>query len=289
MTDELTQSAARAGKPRRRVAMSVVLAILAIGLFAVAFFYVGGMSYVNALLGGTPPAPATPAKPAASVAATSTSTSAPVTVTSGGLKLPAGVDELLAKRMYVEQIESTTNLARLANGDVTRFVINRVDATDSTATVSLTAFFKDGTSAPGVMYLVKRSGSWYFLAIGGMNLPKASGLAGGVGTKGITEISESSIEDIAATLLATGVKTFDAGVINSILSQQVVNQPVLNGLVTGTYTSLEIGKPSVGAGTTSVPVTLKGKSGAGQAGRLVLIKASIDGHDLTFLTTFDEQ
>jgi hypothetical protein len=286
MTDDLTQSAARAGKPRRRVGMSVVLAILAIGLFAVAFFYVGGMSYVNALLGGTPAAPATPAKPAASVAATSTST--PGTVTSGGLNLPAGVDEWLAKRMYVEQIESSANLARLANGDVTRFVINRVDATDTTATISLNAFFSDGTSAPGVMYLVKRSGSWYFLAIGGMNLPSASGLAGGVGSGGSTEIAETNAADVTETLGEMGISTFDPGVINSILSQQTVNQPLLKDVVSGTYTTIEMGKPSVGAGTTSVPVTLKGKSGAGQAGRLVLIKASIDGHDLTFLTTFNK-
>lgn len=284
---ELTDTAGARGarKPKRGVVMSVVLAVLALGLFAAAFFYVGGMGYVNALLGGTAPAPATPAKPAASKSATSTTG----TTSSGGLNLPSGVDELLAKRMYLEQIESSANLTRLADGGVTRFVINGVDATDTTATISLSAFFSDGTSAPGVMYLVKRSGSWYFLAIGGMNLPGASGLAGGVGTGGSTEIVESNVADVTETLLELGIKTFDTGVINSILSQQAVNQPVFKDVVAGTYTALEMGKPSAGAGTISVPVTLKSKSGADVAGRIVLIKSSIDGHDLTFLTTFNKQ
>jgi hypothetical protein len=292
MTDEsrVTAGAQGAARPKRSVALSVLVLVLALGVFAAAVWYVGGVDYVMGLLGAGSPAPAAPAQQAASTTATST-VGRPIagTTTSGGLNLPAGVDEMLAKRMYVEQIESTVNLAKLANGDVTRFVINRVDATDTTATISLNAMFSDGTSAPGVMYLVKRSGSWYFLSIGGMNMTKASGLAAGVGVGGSTEIVESNLSDVTETLSGLGIKTFDTGVINSILSQQSVNQPLLKDVVGGTYTTIEMGKPLAGAGTSSVPVTLKGKSGVAQSGRLVLIKASVDGHDLTFLTTFSKQ
>jgi hypothetical protein len=257
-------------RPASHVRRSVLLLLLALLAFGAALWYVGGIDYVKGLLGGSPTAP-------------SKVTSAKTGATTVGR--PAGVDEVLAKRMYVEQIESSKNLAKMAQGNVSRFVINGVDTTDTTATVSLNAFFKDGTSAPGVMYLVKRSGSWYFLAIGGMNLPNASGLASGVGTAGTTELAESNMADSEEGLRQAGIKTYDMGVINSMLSQQASNQPVLTAVVAGAYTTLELGAPSSGAGTISVPVTLGGKSGAPVTGQLVFITKTIDGHEFTFLTT----
>ncbi len=280
-----TDSGAPAGAPgharhKSNLLRSVLIAVVALAVFGAALWYVGGVDYVMGLLGGGKPAtaPATAAKPAA-----------PAAASASAFKLPAGVDEMLAKRMYVEQLESSKNLSRLADGSANRFVINRVDATDSTATISLTAFFKDGTSAPGVMYLVKRSDAWYFMAIGGMNLPNATGLAGGVGTAGSTEIVESDVLDVAEGMKEAGIKTFDTGVINSMLSQQTVNQPMLKEIVAGTYTTYEFGAPSIGTGTVTVPVTLKGKSGDSAKGEIVLIKSTIDSHDFTFLTTFKKQ
>jgi hypothetical protein len=268
-------------RPKSHVLRSVLILLIALAVFGAAMWYTGGIDYVMGLLGGATPGSPNTSQPAASAAASSTASSS-----TGSLNLPAGVDEALAKRMYVEQIESTNNLAKMAKGDVARFAINGVDATDTTATISLSVSFKDGTSAPGVMYLVKRSGSWYFLAIGGMNLPNASGLAGGVATGGSTEITEQNLPDVAEGMSQAGISTFDLGVINTILSQQTVNQPMLQALVGGTYNTMELGAPTAGLGTASVPVTLTGKGGASAKGQLALIAKTIDGHDFTFLTTF---
>ena len=280
-----TDSGAPAGAPGHarhtsNLLRSVLIAVVALAVFGVALWYVGGVDYVMGLLGGGKPAtaPATATKPAPSASATASA-----------FKLPAGVDEMLAKRMYVEQLESSKNLSRLADGSANRFVINRVDATDTTATISLTAFFKDGTSAPGVMYLVKRSGSWYFMSIGGMNAPNASGMAGGVSTVGGTELAGSNLQHVEKGMMTAGIKTFDTGVINSMLSQQTVNQPMLKEIVAGTYTTYEFGAPTTGTGTITVPVTLKGKSGDSAKGQLTLIAKKIDSHDFTFLTTFKKQ
>ena len=281
-----TDSGAPAGAPGHarhtsNLLRSVLIAVVALAVFGVALWYVGGVDYVMGLLGG--------GKPATAPTTATTKPAPPAAATASAFKLPAGVDEMLAKRMYVEQLESSKNLSRLADGSANRFVINRVDATDSTATIALTAFFKDGTSAPGVMYLVKRSGSWYFMSIGGMNAPNASGMAGGVSTQGGTELGGSDLQHVEKGMMAAGIKTFDTGVINSMLSQQTVNQPMLKEIVAGTYTTYEFGAPSIGTGTVTVPVTLKGKSGDSAKGEIVLIKSTIDSHDFTFLTTFKKQ
>ena len=156
------------------VLLSLVLLLLAVAVVGAAVYYVVGVDDVTSLL-GMGSAPGSGGTTPAAVPATST----PVVVSQTELLLPPGVTPELAKRMYVEQIQSQADLNRMASGEITRFEVDSVKVTAGKAAVLVTAHFSDGTSAPGVIQLVKCGGSWYFMSI---TAPNAAGYrTGGVG------------------------------------------------------------------------------------------------------------
>ncbi len=281
MASEVSTSVpvAGAGSPRsgNKVLLPLILFLLALAVVGAAFYYVGGVDYVTSLL-GMGSAPDTGGAPAAAVVATST----PGAVSTTELQLPPGVSPELAKRMYVEQIQSQVNLNKMAAGAITRFDVTSVKATADAASVFVTVYFSDGTSAPGVIQLVKRGGSWYFMSITGLSTDQATGLADTVNEGTVAQGAQSD----AKVVSESGVTDFDYGVINTMLAQQTANQTIITGVVDGSLTTIALGKPVKGAGTTVVPANLSGKDAKPIAGEAVMIHTTDGNTKYLFLTSF---
>jgi hypothetical protein len=249
-----------------------------------AVYFVGGMDFVKTLIPKVWPsgqqgntAPVAPS----GTAATATSTPQPA---SGQLILPPGVSEDLAKRMYVEQIQSQTNLKKMAAGEISSLRVTsvRTDKKKSRAEILVAARFSDGSSAPGVIQLVKPDATWFFMSITGLSTTQVSGSA--------TTVQKGSIaegeQDNAKVIADSGVTDFDYGVINTFLGQQMANQSIIVSIVDGVLTDIVLGVPKDGAGTTSVPSALTGKNAAAADGDAVLIDKTVAQEDLTFLAMF---
>jgi hypothetical protein len=169
--------AAGSARSGSKVLITVLFFILTLAVLAGAVYYVGGVDYFKALLtGNTPPSSVGSGntKPAAG-AAVPTATVPAVSTTQ--LELPPGVTEDLAKRMYVEEIQSQVNLNKMAAGEIRRFDVTKVTQSKNrdAAAIMVTAHFSDGTSAPGIIQLVKPAGAWYFMSFTGLNPATASG------------------------------------------------------------------------------------------------------------------
>jgi hypothetical protein len=258
---------------RSKVLLGGLVLVVAIALFAAAFIYAGGVDIVTKLLATTglfqtaaaptPPPAKTPAAPA-------------VVVTVPG--------EDFGKRMYAEQLESATNIHKLATGDITSFAVSKVEknATGTVAAVYITAKFSDGRTGPGAITLWQDSGNWYVMAIEGMRLP-----AGGA------EVSVDVLEPdwavdwkrpLAEVMASAGVKTFDQGVVDTLLAEQKADQDVTKAIMDGTYNACALGEPIKGAGTITIPVDLTGKQSA--KAQVTIITKRIDGRDRLFITGF---
>jgi hypothetical protein len=274
-----------AAKASRRVLRALLILAVLVVLASAAAYFAGGLDYLRSYapagwtLGSPGKAPAKDPSPALA-AATTTSTLATVSTTE--LQLPPGVSPDLAKRMYVEQIQSQVNLGKMADGEITRFRVVSVKSSKTGAAVFVTAYFADGTEAPGVMQLVKREGVWYFMSFTGLRRGELSGSADTVQDGTIEEGRQSD----AVVVQESGITVFDYGVINTFLAEQVANQTLITAVIDGAFTELGLGRPVDYVGTTSVPCEFSGKGTQRTAGTAVLIDKTVDSQNLTFLTSF---
>jgi len=274
-----------ATKSGSKVLITVLFVILALAILGGAVYYVGGVDYVKSLFSAAP-TPAGGSGNAAGAAPTSTpdATSTPVAVLGTELLLPPGVTPNLAKRMYVEQIQSQQNLVKMAEGLITRFDVTSITMSKKKdkAAVFVIAYFQDGSSAPGVIQWVKPDGAWYFMSFTGLRSPTVTGEADSVNIGTIAEGEQANAKVIAES----GVTVFDYGVINTMLAEQTANQALVAELIDGSMTQMTLGVPVAGFGITSVPSTMTGKSIAPLPGEAMLIHQTVDYEDLTFLTSF---
>ncbi|MEI7813641.1 MAG: hypothetical protein WCJ13_02475 [Coriobacteriia bacterium] len=272
-------SAPASASPRKsRVLLTVLLFVLALAVLGGAIYYVGGVDYLMSSLGMGSSSGSGGSQTAAGGVATST----PPAVSASQLQLPPGVSEDLAKRMYVEQIQSNTNIQKMAAGDISRFDVTEVKATEGTASVLVKAFFKDGTTAPGVLALVKRGGNWFFLSFTGMRPGDTGGLADTV--QAMTD--DEALTPDAQWVTESGITEFDYGVMNTLVAAQVADQKVITGVIDRSLTSIALGTPAAGAGTTLVPADFTGKGTASIPGEAVMIVTVAEQGGYTFLVSF---
>lgn len=254
-------------KPKPLLAALVLVA--AIGLFAAAIFYAGGMDYVNQLLGNTGRGQV--GRPAPKPGATAPSYT--------------GVPAAVERRMYIEQIESAPRIARLANGEGTEITFNAVASKTASETwIAVTAKFnKEPTSIDGVMAFERVAANWYF-----MWLQEYPG-AGEVGADYLTQLPLHEPYDPTNEEYAEfNITTVDQGVIDAVILSQSADQALVKGILDGTYTSLKLDTPEKGVGTIRIPVTLTGSAGEVK-GAITLLTKEIDGKDRTFVASFKKQ
>jgi hypothetical protein len=243
-----------------RVTRAVLVVVLALAIFGAAFYYAGGMEFVQSLLGGSPSKPGVGTPAASQPASASASRSIDA------------ADLTAAKIVYAEQIESQVNIGRLAAGDITRFTVDKVDVRAN----------EDKTKAAGAMRFVKAGDLWYFTTITGLRSAKTGGFADSVSSGSAIAPTMSADEKLAAV----GVKEPDAGVLATIAEQQKLNQSIVTALLAGEYKTYELGKPETGASTFTIPVTIGGPKESGVKASIVLISKNVEGKDRIFITTF---
>jgi hypothetical protein len=256
------------GKPKAKPLLALIVLIVALGLFAAAFFYAGGMDYVNQLLGNTGGAVGRPAPKPGATAPSYT-----------------GVPAAVERRMYIEQIESAPRIARLAAGEGTEITFNAVASKTATETwVAVTARFnKEPATINGVMCFEKVAANWYF-----MWLQEYVG-AGAADADALTQLPLHEPYDPTNEEYAEfNITTVDQGVIDAVILSQSADQALVKGIMDGTYTSLTLDKPEKGVGTIRIPVTLTGSAGSVK-GAITLLTKMIDGKDRTFVASFKKQ
>lgn len=195
------------------------------------------------------------------------------------------IDPDLAKRMYVEQIESARNLERMADGEVVAFDVTSIDQSETNAVVGLRARFADDSTAVGALAMVKIQDTWFVFSLSGMRNEETGGMADTVNQSAAMEASET----LDTEFEQAGIKTVDEDVLSTMIEQQKANQSLAKGVLDGTYTKMSLGKPVKGAGTITVPVTLIEASGGTAKGQIVMVSKTVEGKNRLFVTTLSMQ
>lgn len=236
------------------VRIAVLFTVLAVLLFAAAFYLLDGMQLVQDLLGQTDPPDAVVEPPG--VEATPNE----------GLVLPEGMPQEFALRLWQEQIDSQANTRRLVDGEVTSILITRVTQTGDEAVLDITATFTDGPSVQGSLEMKRYGGQWYFARLSGLRSDSAPP----------KETPLPSIEDVDVDLLRT------------IIEQQSLSAAVLEEYATGVVKEIVIDRIIDGPGTVTIKIEMNETHEEGY-GELVLIEKSIGGEPHWFVARFTKE
>lgn len=186
--------------------------------------------------------------------------SLPAIVSAGQLRLPKGVTEAQAKQMYAEQLDSQNNIERLVGNEVESFTINDRSVASGKAELKLTVKYRNGLTQRGTMRLFKADKVWYFKSI-----------------------TRHQVDEVLPKLAS-----YDVGVLNTMLAEQVVNADVTEKLVDGTYKTITIGRPKRGYRSVEIPVTFAGAAGKAKVlGSVTCISKTSRGESTWFITGFN--
>lgn len=249
--------------PRPSVAVPVLIALIALAAFGYAFYAFDGVAIVSDLLGLSAEGSATERTPGA------------VTAEPSELQLPPGMAEEFALRLWQEQIDSQANIKRLVEGDITRIVIDDVAQGSDVATLSITAEFEDGTSAPGHMGMRKFGDVWYFEYVTGMRQGETGGLADDT-SAGTGEPPTGALPELADV---------DIPLLNTILQQQASSAAVLEEYATGVVADVRIDEVVPGTGNTTLKLVMNEDHEQGY-GEIVVVSKEIDGEPTWFIARF---
>jgi hypothetical protein len=168
--------------------------------------------------------------------------------------------------MFIEQVQSREALSDLAAGRIASLSLGTPETTENSATVPLTAVFKDGTKIHGTMTLANYHGLWYFFSLG------RSGRASG-------EAADSPTE-------------FDSDVVAAISEEQGkagTQDLIKNGVLGGGFTKITVDAVHPGVRTATIDVTLSGGNEAPVEGRLVCVSKSDVGVTYWFVASFEKR
>ena len=256
------------GKKKSPVILAVGFLALALIAFGAAFYYFDGMSVVDSFLG-------TDVVADNSVGAT-TGGSQDATSTAGdGLRLPGGMSEDDALRMWQEQIDSQANIEKLPSGDIDKIVITGVEQDGDASTLSIRAHFADDTSAEGVIGMEKYGAYWFFEYV--------TGLRGG--PTGGSADSVAIWDGAAPTSSLPSLEDVDIDVLNTIIAQQVSSADVLTAYADGDIEEIVIGEITEGPGTETLAAVMVAQEDE-ITGDVVVISREVEGKTYWFIAKF---
>ncbi len=246
-------------KPKRRVLLvvAVLVAVLAMGAFAYALVWSGGIDQVTAFLApylGLSSDPQTP--PRTTTPAPASTGQPPVKSTDGdAVVLPAWAQET----MYQEQLASQSGMTSVVDSEVKSFAFGTPAETKNGVEVPLTATYSDGTKHSGTINLILVDGMWYFAGLD-------------------TGESEQAPVDGQA----------DDSVVAVITKSQASasSQDGLAALAEGTITGMDVVSVTEGTNAVSVNVVLHGGDYEGERGRFILVEKTRGLDYYWFLTGF---
>ncbi|MDZ4177755.1 MAG: hypothetical protein U1E29_00765 [Coriobacteriia bacterium] len=292
MTDNPTEGASQSGTVR----LAVLLTVFALALFAGAIVWAGGIDGVAELLGlrepeavdgivRNPEIPATPGtdvseEPAATDEASEEETeavdpagdvptdapaggAAPQTTSGTSSSAAASAPSAAHAAMYREQLQSQTQLTKLANGEISQLTLGSASTSGTRSSVPVTVSYKSGGSVSGTMVLARIDSMWYFNSISGSGGQPAG---------------------------TTPKRNINSSVVRTIVDQQATaaNQDLITrGLVQGGFKSARVDGVTKGASTATVNLTLQGGTLDRRAARFVMISENDAGRKHWFVTRFE--
>lgn len=166
--------------------------------------------------------------------------------------------------MYREQLQSQVQINKLVDGSVASIGIGTASASASKAVIPLSVSYKTDPPLSGTLVLVNTNGLWYFSSI--------------------------SAADHSGSASPVKPQNVDSGVVSTITEQQAdpdCQKLIEEGLVEGGFKTARVDGVSAGAGTATVNVTLLGGTMDRTPARFVLISKVDSGKKYWFLTRFE--
>ena len=252
---------AEAPKAKRRIGLilAVVLAVVAVGAFAYAVVWAGGVDQVRSLvapyLGLSTESPASTKAPAAGAA---TGQQPSNSAAMAAVALPAWA----VSTMYEEQLTSQAGITAMVEDTVKNFEFSAPAAAENGVQVPLKATYRDGKTHTGTISLIEIDGAWFF-----------AGLDTGV------------TKEVPAT---TAV---DKSVVDVITKTQATpsSQEALAAFADGTVTGMDVASVDRGDQTAGLNVVLHGGAYEGKRGRFVCVEKADGVDSYWFVTGFSWQ
>ncbi len=245
------------GNPKRSVAFATALMLVSLAAFGAAFYFLDGMALVEEYLG-------TGDGGSATGTGSSEATESAGRVSEDTLQLPAGMPEEFALRIWQEQVDSQANLSRLADGEVEHIKVSGTDLQEDVSTLSITASFRDGTSADGKLGFRKFGSVWYVAYVTGLR-------EGDAGT--------------APTGPLPAVDDVDIGLLNAILVENEKSAPVSEEYATGIVEAIRIAGVVKGRNTATLKIEMNETHEEGY-GDVILVTKDIGGKPYWFIARF---
>lgn len=266
MSDSQTQSfqpTPSTGSPKRRggLVIGLLVVLVAAAALAAAVWYAGGTAALGQLGGLLTSFVATPSSTAPSVKPTAPA--AAVVTTASPSALPAEAQQ----RMFSEQVASHEALAALVGGQIVSLQTGEARVEEASATVPLTATFKDGSTVSGTLSLKRFGDTWYFF-----NITKGSSDAPGATTPPPVGFDEKIVETITQQQAQAG-------------TQELLTK----GLVDGGYRTVKVEGVTMGPRTATVDVSMSGGTEPPVKGRLVCISKTDGAITYWFVARFEKR
>ncbi len=238
---------------RRNVLVAGVAVTLAAFAFVAAFLLFDGATIFRTVFMGDD-APVAPSR---------TESSTPDPIAPLALQLPDGMPEEFALRLWQEQLDSQEMIGRLADGEIRSLAISRVEASADEATLTIAAEMLDKTSVSGVLGLRRFGENWFIASVTS---------ARNVGANPVSP-DLPSVDDV------------DVALLNTILTEQVKSQPVIDEYLEGGVYRVAMDEVRPGPDTATIDVTMHEDHGKAFA-RLVLIRSEVTGRPRWFIAHF---
>ena len=248
-----------AASKKRSVAPIVWLVVLmaAALAFGATVVWAGGINEALSMVGlGSSTNSAVPAK-ASGGSGSIASTSTPDSKAADDVLPPAA-----SEAMYLEQLESQANIARLVNDEIESLTFGDPDESARSADVPVTVKLRTGSSVAGSMKLKSEDGIWYFFSL------KSNEGGGGKSAQ-----AESA----------------DPAVVSAITEQQAsaANQEMIkDGILGGGYKTARVTGVTKGSGTATVNLALSGGSEPESEGEFLCIQKKDGSTTYWFITRF---
>jgi len=252
MSESQTQSYKPASSGAKRVSpvfLWILLLVVAGGAFVAAFYWAGGISGVQSMLGlGSAQQSAQPASSAGAKASSVPS-------------LPADAQAL----MYTQQLQSQPYIGQLGDGEITAMSVGTSAVSGDSAVVPVTVARKTQRLAKGTLLLKRYNGTWYFTGI------------------------KVNDDETMPTPSPSTVDASVVQVITQQQAQAPTQAVIRDGLLGGGHTKYTVNGVVNGAGTKTINVSMSGGSAPAENGRLVLIQKTDGADTYWFVARFEKQ
>lgn len=244
--------------PRRTIVLAALVVFLTAAAFVAAFYVFDGASVVSdgyasarRYVEGWLEQDAAPSVPS-------------TTTPSATLRLPPGMPEEFALRLWQEQVDSQDNITRLVEGEVAALDIDKVVVDGDDADLDVTATLKSGGSVSGVLRMKRFDDVWYVASLSGLDSdPSAAG----------RQTPLPSVDQV------------DVRLLNTLIAEHQKSAEITQEYIDGKVSRVAVDAIKQGVETTEISIAMSEDHEESSA-RLIAIRSSAKGAPIWFLARF---